>query len=128
MEKQFNFVYITTNLLNGKQYVGDHSTDNKNDTYLGSGRPYFSRAVKADGKENFKREILEFFSTKKEAFDAQEKYIIQFNTLSPNGYNISPKGAIMLKIVGVKNQEKSAAKQKKERQAIGKGNILGITH
>jgi len=64
MEK-LNFVYITTNLLNGKQYVGDHSTYNQDDGYLGSGRPYFSNAIKVYGKENFKREILEFFSTKK---------------------------------------------------------------
>ena len=26
MPKRYNFVYVTTNLVNGKQYVGDHST------------------------------------------------------------------------------------------------------
>jgi len=31
-----HYTYITTNLINGKQYVGDHSTDNLNDEYLGS--------------------------------------------------------------------------------------------
>ena len=96
MEKKFNFVYLTTNIINNVQYVGDHSTDNLNcrrtKNYIGSGRPYFQRAVKEYGKEKFKREILEFFPTKKEAFDAQEKYINKYNTLSPNGYNISPKG------------------------------------
>jgi group I intron endonuclease len=94
-EKQFNFVYITTNLINGKQYVGDHTTnDLEKDMYLGSGRPYFQRALKEYGKENFKREILEFFNTKQEAFNAQEKYIKQYNTLAPNGYNISPTGGL----------------------------------
>ena len=83
---KYIFVYITTNLLNGKQYVGDHSTNNLNDGYIGSGYPYFIRAIKEHGKENFKREILEFFDTKEEAFAAQEKYIIQYNTLAPNGY------------------------------------------
>jgi group I intron endonuclease len=91
---KYIFVYITTNLLNGKQYVGDHSTNNLNDGYIGSGYPYFIRAIKEHGKENFKREILEFFDTKEEAFAAQEKYIIQYNTLAPNGYNISPKGGL----------------------------------
>ena len=94
-EKEFNFVYITTNLINEKQYIGDHSTDdlncNKTKYYLGSGK-YFLRALNQYKKQNFKREILEFFLSRKEAFDAQEKYIIQFNTLAPNGYNISPKG------------------------------------
>jgi len=92
MKKKFNYVYITTNLINGKQYVGDHSTNNLNDKYLGSGRPYFLNAIKQYGKENFKKEILEFFDTKQEAFNAQEKYINEYNTLQPNGYNISPKG------------------------------------
>ena len=32
-----HYVYITTNLINRKQYVGDHSTDNLNVSYLGSG-------------------------------------------------------------------------------------------
>ena len=33
-----HFVYITTNLLNGKQYIGDHSSPSLNDSYLGSGK------------------------------------------------------------------------------------------
>ena len=93
MEKKFNFVYITTNLINGKQYVGDHSCNNlEKDNYLGSGKIVLWPAIEKYGKENFKREILEFFPTKQEAFDAQEKYINEYNTLTPNGYNISPKG------------------------------------
>ena len=90
-----HFTYITTNLKNGKQYVGDHSTNNLEDGYLGSGRPYFKSAIKKYGKDNFGKEILEFFDTKKEAFLAQEKWIKEFNTLAPNGYNISPTGGFM---------------------------------
>ena len=92
MEKKFNFVFVTTNLINGKQYIGDHATNRLNDKYLGSGRPYFKSALKKYNKENFERKILEFFPTKQQAFDAQEKWIIEYNTLIPNGYNLSPKG------------------------------------
>lgn len=88
-----HFVYITTNLITGEQYVGDHSTDNLNDGYLGSGI-YIKHALKKYKRINFKRKIIEFFDTKKEAFNAQEKYINEYNTLSPNGYNISPCGGI----------------------------------
>jgi len=94
MEKKYNFVYLTTNTINGKQYVGDHSTNNENldKYYLGSGRPYLINAFNIYGRKKFKREILEFFTSKKESFNAQEKYIQKYNTLVPNGYNLSPKG------------------------------------
>ena len=91
MQKKFHYTYITTNLINKKQYVGDHSTNNINDNYLGSGN-IFTKAIKKYGKENFERKILEQFNTKEEAFNAQEKYIQKHHTLIPNGYNISPKG------------------------------------
>jgi hypothetical protein len=89
--KKFYYIYKTTNLVNGKQYIGDHSTYNLNDKYLGSGK-LLHNSIKKYGKQNFNKEILEYFNTKEEAFNAQEKYIQQYNTLKPNGYNISPKG------------------------------------
>ena len=78
--------------------MGDHSTNDLNNWktknyYLGGG-DLILKAVKKYRKINFKKEILEFFPTKQEAFDAQEKYIIQFNTLISNGYNISPTGGL----------------------------------
>lgn len=91
MEKQFNYVYVITNLTDNKQYIGEHSTDNIEDGYFGSGL-YLEHAIKKYGKNNFKYEILEHFNSKQQAFDNQEKYIKKFNTLAPNGYNISPKG------------------------------------
>jgi group I intron endonuclease len=97
MEKKFNFVYLTTNLVNKKQYIGDHSTNDLNCyktlNYLGSGKLTLHPAIKKYGRENFKREILEYFDTKQKAFDAQEKYIKLYKThVSKKGYNISWKG------------------------------------
>jgi group I intron endonuclease len=90
-KKKYHYVYVTTNLKNGKKYVGDHSTDNLDDGYLGSGN-LFTEKVKEYGKNNFQKEIIEFFNTKIEAFKEQEKWINEHNTLVPNGYNISPTG------------------------------------
>jgi len=77
MEKKFNFVYVITNKANGKQYIGDHSTDELNDNYLGSGT-YIKRAIKKYGQEFFNKEILEHFEIKEAAFDSQEKYINEY--------------------------------------------------
>lgn len=55
--KRYNFVYKTTNVLNGKIYIGVHSTDDLNDGYMGSGKA-ISTAIKKYGEENFTTEIL----------------------------------------------------------------------
>lgn len=91
MDKKYHIVYITTNLITNKKYVGDHSTNDITDTYLGSGR-HLKSSIKKYGRKNFKREILEFCESKIDAFNLQEKYINEYDTLSPNGYNISKKG------------------------------------
>jgi hypothetical protein len=91
MEKKFNFVFITINLVNGHQYVGEHSSNDLNSrgtkNYLGSGI-LFLKKIEQYGRENFERKDLEFFQTKREAFDAQEKYIRLYKThVSQGGYN-----------------------------------------
>jgi hypothetical protein len=96
MEKDYNYVYITSHIITNKQYVGSHSTFNIDDNYLGSGR-YFLRAVKKEGKENFKREILQECSNILEARELEGFYIEKYDTLYPNGYNLSPKGGIGFK-------------------------------
>jgi group I intron endonuclease len=88
---KIHYVYITTNLVSGKKYVGDHSTNNLNDSYLGSGIA-LKEAIKKYGRGNFEREILKICDTKQEAFYLQKSYIENFNTLAPNGYNICPSG------------------------------------
>jgi hypothetical protein len=115
MEKKFHFVYLTTNLVNGKQYVGDHSSDCVDDDYIGSGRPYFKSAVHLHGKKNFERKILEFFETKELAFNAQSKYIIEYQTLYPNGYNLSPTGGCMKN--GMHSKE-SIEKMRKKHKGV----------
>lgn len=89
---KYHYVYLTTNLLTGCQYVGSRSTDNiESDPYMGSNsRLKFD--IKYFGIENFKKEILEVFQTRLDAFAAEYAYIEKHKTLEPNGYNISPTG------------------------------------
>jgi len=60
--KKYNYVYVTTNLINGAQYVGDHSTNNLNDDYLGSGK-YLFRSIK-----KYKKKILKLSQEKFQRF------------------------------------------------------------
>lgn len=69
-EKKFHYIYKTINLLSGKYYIGMHSTDDLDDGYIGSGNR-LRLAIRKHGKENFKREILEFCSSRQELADKE---------------------------------------------------------
>jgi len=78
-------IYKTTNLVNGKFYVGK---DEKNSPeYLGSGI-VLKTAIKKYGTENFKKEILEECTDKKE-LNEREKYWIATLSATTLGYNIA---------------------------------------
>lgn len=91
MEKQY-FIYLTTNLVNNKKYIGQHKGF-INDNYLGSGIQ-IKKALEKYGKNNFKREILEI--CQEHELDEKEKFWInyydafnsnQFYNLSEGGQN-----------------------------------------
>jgi hypothetical protein len=79
-EKQYHFIYKTTNLLNGKYYYGMHSTDKLNDGYYGSGRR-LKRSLNKYGKENHVVEVLEHFPNRKELIE-REREIINLNEIA----------------------------------------------
>jgi len=136
--KTYNFTYITTNLINGKQYVGSHATNNLNDGYLGSGK-LILKAVQKYGKSNFKIEILEEDENILNMRKLEEHYIIKNKTLIPNGYNISPTGGhdfpgadlhdSTKKKIGDKNRGKIRSDETKQKISIScKGIQSGKKH
>jgi hypothetical protein len=84
-----SIIYKTTNLINGRIYVGKHHLINS--SYLGSGL-LLDKAVKKYGKNNFKRDILEICS--KEDVDEREIYWIKKlkATVRGIGYNLTKGG------------------------------------
>lgn len=64
---KYNFVYKTTNNLNGDYYIGVHSTDDLDDGYMGSGKR-ITRSINKYGVENFSRTIIKFFDCTKDAY------------------------------------------------------------
>jgi len=91
-DNKYFIVYLTTNHINGKIYVGKQCTKNLNDGYLGSGK-YFKNAVKKYGRNNFYREILEFCSSKEQLNEREMYWIIELNARDLTiGYNIGRGG------------------------------------
>ena len=95
----YGFIYVTTNLINGKMYVGQRTIQriwNKNSwkTYLGSGT-HLHNAIKKYGRENFSRKIIDI------AFDADELnkleyfYTVKFNSVdNEQWYNLCYGGGV----------------------------------
>ena len=84
------YIYKTTNLLNNKIYIGKRVYRKKDDNwYLGSGI-YLNRAIKKYGRENFKKEILEWCNNKSHLCEREIYWISQFNATDTKiGYNLS---------------------------------------
>ena len=83
-------VYITTNLINGKKYIGSDS--NNNPSYYGSGVSLI-KSIKKYGKENFKKEILAETDDYSLMRELEEYYIYYYSaSKSPLFYNRSDKG------------------------------------
>jgi len=79
-EKKYHMIYKTTNLLNGKYYIGMHSTSNLEDGYMGSGRR-LRYSINKHGKDNHTVEILEFVDTRKELIKREEE-IVNLNEIA----------------------------------------------
>lgn len=93
MEDIKYFVYMHTNKINGKKYVGI-SKDYKKRWRGGSGyrsQKKFHSAILKYGWQNFKHQILEKNLTLEEAYKKEIEYIKEYDSIY-NGYNISSGG------------------------------------
>ncbi len=88
---KYYFVYKTTNLVNGKFYIGVHATNNVNDSYLGSGKR-LRDSITHHGVENFNREILKFFPSYEEALAYEKELVTTALVESDQCYNMCEGG------------------------------------
>lgn len=91
-------IYLRTNLINGKQYVGQTSNIKRRDYKFYNLKNFYANEYLTEernkyGLENFKTEILEETNTREKAWELEEKYIKEYNTKYPNGYNITDGGS-----------------------------------
>ena len=83
-------IYCTTNIVNGKKYIGKDKFNNPN--YLGSGK-ILKSSIKKYGRENFKKQILQDCNSLND-LNKSEKYWIEYfgAQKSPLFYNIAAGG------------------------------------
>ncbi len=85
--KEYHYFYKITNLINEHYYYGIHSTNNLNDGYMGSG-VRLNKAYKKYGIENFTKEILKFFNSRKEASDYEAEVVTETLIRKDDCYNM----------------------------------------
>lgn len=88
--KRYNYIYKITNKVNGKIYIGKHSTDKLNDGYMGSG-VLIKKAIQKYGIENFTKDCLAFCDTEEKLNWLECFYIKKYNA-KECGYNLSDGG------------------------------------
>jgi group I intron endonuclease len=83
----FYTIYKTTNQINGKIYIGYHSTKDLNDSYLGSGK-ILNQAIEKNGPENFTKEILYVFPSREEALQKERELVNEAFVQRDDTYNM----------------------------------------
>lgn len=76
---KYHYIYKTTCSITDKYYVGMHSTNNLNDTYLGSGRRLWL-SINKHGRENHTKEIIEFLDSR-QALKLRESELVNEDLL-----------------------------------------------
>lgn len=89
--RKHHIIYKTTCLVTGRYYIGMHSTDDLNDTYLGSGLRLL-RSVKKYGAAQHVREILEDLPTREAASNREKELITEDLRADPLCLNCGPGG------------------------------------
>ena len=84
----YGFIYITTNLVNGKRYLGQRTFTQGWQNYLGSGTA-FKRALKKYGEENFHKDIIYICYSQEELNQVEYELSVFLDVVeSDNFYNL----------------------------------------
>lgn len=88
----FGYIYLTTNTVNGKKYIGKKQSDHFIPEYHGSGR-YLVNAIKKFGSDKFSTVLLEECDSLESLNAAEQRHIAANNAVeSEDFYNISGGG------------------------------------
>jgi group I intron endonuclease len=96
----YGIIYKAINEINGKCYIGQTTKNLKrritqhicDSRYKGRHKSYFHNAITKYGEDSFKWVVLKECYDQDELNNSERHYINEFNTLSPNGYNLTVGG------------------------------------
>ena len=109
----YGYIYKTTNLYNGKIYIGQHKSDKFNPNYYGSGIR-FQNIFKKYGKDSFKCEMLQECFSEDELNEREIYWIQKLNATDRNiGYNLMSGG---YKVRGIKHSPETIKKISKSKK------------
>jgi hypothetical protein len=80
-------VYETTNLLNGKTYIGKHITNDPEDAYLGSGK-LLRRAIEKYSRDVFQKTVLFDFDNEVDMNKKESQLVTEEYCALPSNYNL----------------------------------------
>ena len=84
-------IYKTTNLINGKTYIGKHKTTNLDDMYIGSGK-ILKHAIKKHGINNFIKEYLFIFDNEEDMNNKELELVSEEFIKEDTNYNLKVGG------------------------------------
>ena len=126
-KEKFFYIYLTTNLVNGKKYIGAHY-GGLDDFYLGSGN-IFKKAVELYGRKNFHKEILEICEDYNSMNIAERKWIKEYNAVESNEfYNIADGGFNSNPLAGMSEEAKIERSKKISEATKGEKNYFYGKH
>ena len=114
IKNPYGFIYITTNLVDGKRYLGQRKFYNNWQDYVGSGIA-FKQALSKYGKENFIKRIIDVAYSPNELNKKEYDYSVFFDVVeSDDWYNLVLGG-------GINNGWHPSEETKKKMSASNKG-------
>lgn len=87
----YGYIYETTNLINGKKYIGQHHSNLFDKSYYGSG-VIIKKAIEKYGIENFEIKLLEECGSKEELNKREIYWINRMNAVKSDSYYNVAKG------------------------------------
>lgn len=150
----YGYIYITTNLVNGKRYIGQHRAEGFDSKYLGSGT-IFVKALNKYGKSNFRTEIICECHDESELNEKEIFYIDKYDAvcredfynISFGGYRSGPRGLrsmynpVLDKVIYVPEEimyryaergfvkgNRPRSSESKERYSHSKLNLITVTN